>query len=229
VTPLAAASGEARRVALEGDDAEAERILKEASQLVGAESDREVLLDYAAACRDWGPAEAEEAALRATLRGGRELDVVERLLDVLQAKLNDLKDADPEREGLIFECEGLGTEGIQLLGTQVGLRWANLIRPRGLRRLELAQLGQLTFAQGARSDLEAYCTWLQRNETVPSHIRRANLFALTEVELAEVDLVEGQKAVGIARLERCISTLEVENAPKWWIDRAYSVLERAGG
>lgn len=217
----------AAALAVSGDPEGAATTLGDAARHVDTEADPAILLRYADACRQWGPPEAEEAALRSVLHRGPSLDALERLLDLLQQRLNVLKGEPPE--AVIAECERLGTEALALLRETSGLRWANLVHPRGLRRLELAKLGLQDRVPSARSDLEAYRSWLERNESVPAHMKRTNLIALADIDLAELDLIQHRADVAVRRLESAIAALETSKAPKWWIDRAYSVLERAYG
>jgi hypothetical protein len=217
----------AAALASSGDPEGAATALGDARRHVDDEPDSAILLRYAVACRHWGPPEAEEAALRAVLHRGLTLDALERLLDLLQQKLDTVEGA--AREAVVAECEHLGTRALELLAETSGVRWANLIHPRGLRRLELARMGRQDHVPGARADLEAHRSWLERNESVPTHMKRTNMMALADVELAELDLVDGQADVAVRRLESAIAALERAKAPKWWIDRAWSVLARALG
>lgn len=214
-------------LAASGDPEGAASALSDVAGHVDTEPDSAILLRYADACHQWGPPEPEEAALRSALQRGPSLDALERLLDLLQQRLNVLKGEPPE--AVIAECERLGTEALALLPETSGLRWANLVHTRGLRRLELAKMGLQDRVPSARSDLEAYRSWLERNDSVPARLKRTNLMALVDIDLAELDLVEHRPDVAVRRLESAIAALERSKAPKWWIDRAYSVLERACG
>src|SRR5688500_7576584 len=128
---------EAERLADAGDLAGAEAVLEGAVPRVAAEQDVTALLRYAESCHRWGSSEAEEAALRTALSRGARLDALERLLDLLQQRLNTL-DEGPARYAVVAECEALGTAAIEALGQSSGLEWSNLVHARGLRRLELA-------------------------------------------------------------------------------------------
>ncbi len=212
-------------LAASGDPDGAATTLSGVTRFVDTEPDPAILLRYADACRRWGPPEAEETALRTVIHRGPSLEALERLLDLLQQRLNVPNGEQPK--AVIADCERLGTEAIELLPETSSLRWANLVHARGLRRLELALLGMQERVPGARADLEAYRSWLELNESVPAHMKRTNLMALLDIDMADLDLVEHRPEVAVRRLESAIATLEGSKAPKWWIDRAYSLLERA--
>ena len=56
-----------------------ETLLESASTLLEAEADASVLMEFAETCHAWGPPALEEAALRAALARGAQLDAMEQL------------------------------------------------------------------------------------------------------------------------------------------------------
>lgn len=222
---LSAAIDQAERFAQLGDDESASLELERALPDVALTEDVALLEAFAKACHRWGSSEAEEAALRAALARRRSLDALLSLLDVLQQRLNVLKGAS--RLEVVVECEALGTEALAVLGASSGLEWSNIVRTRGLRRLELVRSGRLDRIDEARGDLKAHRAWLVRDEDVPAHLQRGNLLALVDIDLAELLVLEGRAAEAIERLERAISVLESAGAGKWMTERAYRILELA--
>lgn len=208
-----------------GDAASAERLLDSVAKFIDIESNGDILRQYAEACHNWGPPEAEEAALRALFRQRRSLDVIESLLGVLQQKLNNA--AGEVREMLLNECIALGTEALRLVQPGSGLTWANLVSARGLHHLDKVRLGHREHTAKAQADIEAYLSWLKIDESVPNHLQRANLIALTKLDMGELLIFENRREEAAQMIEDAIQHLESAKAFTWMLDRAYSLLERA--
>lgn len=205
-----------------------ETLLESASNLLEAEADVNVLLEFAETCHYWGPPALEEAALRAALARGaqldalEQLDAIERLLDILLERGGMLSGA--EKTEVVVEAESLGGEALRLLGASSGDRWANLIHGRGQCRTLLAQVGKPEHGPGARADLLAYRSWVEVGVDVPDHWPRANHLAFLDFDIAELDNLEGHGADAARRLESAIATLEAGKTSPFWTERGYELL-----
>jgi len=220
---LLVATRNAQRMVDAGDHAEAERILADAAKSTPGEADLRTLDQYAKLCHQWGPRKAEEEALRSILRRRSSLDVLERLLDILQEGLNT--NSDGSRRARVEECITLGTAALDLK-TAKDLSWANLIHARGLRHLDMARLGNMSNLPRAKSDLDSFVRWLEGG-VVPDHLQRDNILAFATVDLAELELLEGNRDAAASLLEEAIDYIESRKSGRWLLERAYALLEAA--
>lgn len=210
-----------------GDYEEADRFLGSATPSMLDSAQVSDLMRFAKLCHEWGPAENEEAALRSALRHGPDLEATMRLLDLMQQERLD----DPgrgSRERALKECIQLGTDALKWLDERSGLEWGTLTHTRGVRYLELAQLGNATAREGRR-DVCAYLSWLKESPTVPPHLNRPFVISTASLDLAELMLIEGEATEAATLLEEAISQLEALHASKWDLDRGYALLDRALG
>lgn len=202
-----------------------EPLLESASTLLETEAEASVLMEFAETCRAWGPPALEEAALRAALARGAQLDAMEQLLFLLLQRIGMPNDA--EMTSVVIEAESLGGEALRLLGASSGARWANLITARGRCRSLLAQVGKREHGPGARADFLAFRSWVEVGVDVPGHWPRANQCAIVDLDIAELDILEGHGADATRRLESAIATLEAAKGSRFMIERGYELLARA--
>lgn len=202
-----------------------EPLLESASTLLEAEADPGVLMEFAKTCHAWGPPALEEAALRAAIACGAQLDAIEQLLDILRERGGMLSGA--AKTEVAVEAESLGGEALRLLGASSGVRWANLIHARGSCRTVLAQAGEREHGPGARADLLAFRSWVDLGVDVPDHWSRANHRAIVDLDIAELDILEGYGADATRRLESAIATLEAAKGSRFMIERGYELLARS--
>jgi hypothetical protein len=62
---------------------------------------------------------------------------------------------------------------------------------------------------------------------VPDHWSRANHRAIVDLEIAELDILEGHGADATRRLESAIATLEAAKGSRFMIERGYELLARS--
>ncbi len=202
-----------------------ETMLESASTLLEAEADASVLMEFAETCHAWGPPALEEAALRVALARGAQLDALEQLLDILLERGGMLSGA--EKTEVVVEAESLGGEALRLLGASSGVRWANLIHARGSCRTLLAQVGKREHGPGAWADLLAFRNWVEVGVDVPDYWVRAYHCAIVDLEIAELDILEGRGAGATRRLESAIATIEASGpvvADRYMVERGYELL-----
>lgn len=207
-------------------DEEAAEVLDRASPQLSRCKNRELVLRFAAMCHDWASSASEEVALRVALSLDEDVETLRGLLDLLQQRLNDLE-GEPHRAAA-EECLRLGERVISFLATsRVSLPIAEARRTQALRHVDLARHGQPGHASLAVGLLEGYLTWLRSGDGVPGHWSIRNQAADVEVDLAEANLLAGNRDAAIVLLDHATTTMQRAGLPSWMTERAFALLEQA--